>query len=386
MRRGLRSVALFCSLALVASGCATGEGDGSKGEIRIGVSIELSGAGAAIGPAHKNSLNLVAEEINRRGGIDGQRLKLIIKDNKSDPAEALDRVKDFIDNDDVSAIIGGGMSTTTLSTIAEAENRRVPMVSLASSDDITTPANQRRFIFKTAPSPAPVVDVMLREFRTKGFDRIGLLAVSDAYGEAGVKGVKLGVQREGLTLVGTERFGAADQDYSTQLTKLIAKQPDAIIVWSIMPGASRAARNIQDLSYSGNVYFDAGAGAELFLRDGNVAGEDLYMVHPQVLAANQITATTPSALAQKEFFTRYTQKYGTFSGFASYSADALNLLVAAIRQAGSSNNQLVRNALEKMEFDGLTGSFRFTPADHGGVAGDALTVLTVRSGGWVLAQ
>ncbi|MDQ1656628.1 MAG: branched-chain amino acid transport system substrate-binding protein, partial [Cryptosporangiaceae bacterium] len=74
------------------------------------------------------------------------------------------------------------------------------------------------------------------------------------------------------------------------------------------------------------MYFDPGVGAEQFLRDAGTAAEGSLVVNPAILAVIQTAATTPSALAQKEFVTKYTQRYGTFSGYASYSADALHLV------------------------------------------------------------
>jgi branched-chain amino acid transport system substrate-binding protein len=386
MHRALGSLALLSALSLVAAGCSAGEDKSTTDEIRIGVSIELTGPDSAAGPAHKNALVLAADEINRSGLLDGKQLRLIIKDNKSDPAEALARVNGFLENDNVTAIIGGGTSPTTLSVVDAIEKAKVPLVSMASTDDVLTPREKRRHVFKTPPSPAPVVEVMLRDFRAANITRVGLLAVADAYGDAGAKAVREGAEREGLALVGTERFRIADQAYTGQLTRLIAQKPDAIVVWSVFPGAAKAARDVKKLGYKGRVYFDAGAGAELFVRDASLASEGTFMVHPSVLAANQVTATTPSVLAQKEFFSRYTQRYGTFSGFASYAADALGLIAAAIEQTGSIDRRALRDKLETIRYDGLTGSYEFRATNHGGAAGDALTVLTVRGGGWVLAQ
>jgi branched-chain amino acid transport system substrate-binding protein len=385
MRRRSGSVALLCGLSLIAPGCAADKGSAIQGEIPIGVSIERSGPGRVLGEAHENALKLVVEDINKEGVL-GKKIKLIIKDNKSSEAESLQRVKSLIDNDKVVALIGGGTSPTTLAVVDTVEERKVPMVSMGSSDEIVSPIAKRQYIFKTPCNPQPIVDVMLREFATNRINKVGLLAVNNAYGASGVKAVKNGVERSGVSLVGTELFEAADKDYSVQVAKLIAKKPQAIVVWSIMPGAGYAAKNIEDLGFRGKVYFDAGAGAEFFVKSAGTASDGMLMVHPSILAANQLTATTPSALAQKEFFIKYTQKYGTFSGFASYSADALRLIVEAIKKANSTDRHKVRDALESLSYDGLTGSYAFGPNNHGGVSGDALTVLEVRAGGWVLAQ
>jgi branched-chain amino acid transport system substrate-binding protein len=374
-------------LALVAVGCSQPAREPTPAEIRIGVSIELSGPDSSTGPAYRNALELVADQLNDAGGVlDGQRIRLVIQDNKSDPKESLARVQRLIEDEGVAAVVGGGTTTTTLSVVDAVEKAQVPLVSMGSSESIVTPVAERRYVFKTPPSPAPIVEVLKRDFQTSGVRRVGVLAVANAYGDSGVKAVRDGLARENLALAGVERFTAADRDYKAQLRRLIAARPDAIVVWSLVTGAATAARNLDELGYGGRVYFDAGAGAELFVRDARTAGEGVFMVHPVVLAANQVVATTPSALAQKEFFTLYTQRYGAFSGFASYSADALQLIVAAIEAAGSADRRRIRDALEKLSFDGLTGSYTFGPANHGGASGDALTVLTVRGGGWVLAQ
>jgi hypothetical protein len=61
-------------------------------------------------------------------------------------------------------------------------------------------------------------------------------------------------------------------------------------------------------------------------------------------------------------------------------------MAESIREAESTSGQQIRDAMEKLSYDGLTGSYQFSPSNHGGASGDGLTVLTVRNGGWVIAQ
>jgi branched-chain amino acid transport system substrate-binding protein len=112
----------------------------------------------------------------------------------------------------------------------------------------------------------------------------------------------------------------------------------------------------------------------------------MFMITSSIVAADHITATTPSLLRQKEFFVKYTQKAGTFSGYAPFAADALNIMVEAIRKADSTDRTKIRDALEKLSYDGLSGSFAFSPSNHGGASADGMTILVVRNGGWVLAE
>jgi len=215
---------------------------------------------------------------------------------------------------------------------------------------------------------------------------VAALAVDDQFGDNGLIAVRAATQKRGVAITGIERFAAKETDFTAQVTRLVQGNPDAILVSAIMPAAGVAAKNIRQSGYQGRVYFDGGAGAELFVAGAGKSAEGMFMVHSSILAANQVTATTPSALAQKEFFTRYTQKHSTYSGYASYSADALSLMVEGIRKAKSTDREKVRDAIESLSYDGLTGSFQFGPTNHGGASGDGLTVLTVRGGGWILAQ
>jgi branched-chain amino acid transport system substrate-binding protein len=385
MRRRSGPLAVLCGLALVASGCTSSGSDAPRGEIPIGVSIEQTGVGSVLGSAELNALNLVAEKVNQKGVL-GKKIKLVVKDNKSDGAQAVTKVKGLIEEDKVVALIGGATSPTSLATVDLAEQRGVPMISMGAAETIISPIAQRQYIFKTPTNSAAIIDVLMRELIANNVKKVGILAVNNPYGDNGVKGVKAGTERTGVTITGIERFEETEKDYTAQITTLVRQKPDAIVVGATMPAAGIAALDIKDSGYTGRVYFDGGAGAELFVKGAGKAAERMFMVTSAILAANQITATTPSALSQKEFFTEYTQKYSTFSGYASYSADALNLLVEAIRKANSTDRKKIRDALESLSYDGLTGSYSFGPANHGGASGDGLAVLTVRNGGWVLAR
>jgi branched-chain amino acid transport system substrate-binding protein len=381
MRRRLGWLTGLLSLSLVAAGC-TSENT-ADGEILIGVNIEQSGTSTVLGSAELNAVRLVADEINKDGGVLGKQIKLVVKDNRSDPAESKRVVNDLIDQNKVVGIIGSGTTATTLPFLDVVEQKKVPTVSMGASDAIVA---KRKWVFKTPPNGAAIVGVLMQELTLRGVKKVGFLAVNNQFGNQGVAVVTAGARQTGINVAGVERFQETEKDFSAQIGRLVAEDPDAILVSAIMPAAGIAAKNINDSGYQGRVYFDGGAGAELFVAGAGKNAEDMFMVHSSILAANQITATTPSALAQKEFFTKYTQKHSTFSGYASYSADALNILIEGIRKAGSTDRQRVRDEMEQLSYDGLTGSFQFSPSNHGGASGDGLTILTVRNGGWVLAQ
>ena len=381
MRRRLRWFTGFVCLALAATACSD---SGSGGEdIVIGVTIEQSGPSQVLGAAELNALRLVADNINREGLLGGRQIRLLVKDNKSDAELAKTQVTDLIDKDNVVGIIGSGTSAATLPFIDIVEQKKVPTVSPAAADAIVA---KRKWTFKTGPDARGGVAVMFQDLAAFAVRSVGLLAVDNAYGQNGVLAVQAATKQNGIRITRLERYKETDKDYQAQVDRVVESQPDAILVAAIMPGAGVVAKNLKQAGFKGRVYFDAGAGAELFVAGAGDASEGMFMVHSSILAANQLTATTPGALAQKEFFSQYTQRHGTYSGYASYAADALNVMAEAIEKADSTDRQKVRDAMEKLFFDGLTGSYQFSPDNHGGASADGLTVLTVRKGAWVLAQ
>lgn len=382
-------ILLTLLVGVLLAGCAADESGGdagapAQGPIKIGLDIELSGPASVQGEAYQRAAQLVAQQVNDKGGVLGRKVELVIRDNKSDPAEALQIAKGLVERDKVVGIVGGGSTPTTLSLADFVESSKVPTVSMGSSGQIVNPPDQRRYVFKTPASTGQVIDVMAKDMAARGITRIALLSVNNAYGDAGLDGLEQAAPANGLTLVDSEKFEATDRDFTTQVTKLKGKGPDALVVWAIPPGAGIAAKNAKDLGLGKPVYFDAGAGAELFLQGAGAAAEGIYMVHPKVLVADQVPSA-PNKQVMDEFYRAYTGRYGTYSGFASYAADALNLLIQAVGKAGSTDGPKVRDALETLAYSGVTGQFQMAADNHNGLATDSLTVVTVKDGKWALA-
>ena len=82
----------------------------------------------------------------------------------------------------------------------------------------------------------------------------------------------------------------------------------------------------------------------------------------------------------------YTEEYGEFSGFASYGADALGMILQAIEESGSTDQQAIRDALEEMSYTGITGVYDMSAEDHSALDPEALVLITVENGEWKLLE
>ena len=107
------------------------------------------------------------------------------------------------------------------------------------------------------------------------------------------------------------------------------------------------------------------------------------MVFTQILAIEDVIATTPAKAARKQWFRDYTARYGSYSGVAAFGADAVDLIADAVAKVGG-DRQRVRDVIETSQTDGLSGPIRLTPDNHSGLMPQALTLLVARSGRWRL--
>jgi branched-chain amino acid transport system substrate-binding protein len=394
-RLGAAGAAALLGLALSAcaaseepsTSASSGASGASSGAIPIGVDIELSGPASVQGTAYKNALELYASQVNDDGGVlDGRKIDLIIRDNKSDPTQSVQIAKGFIDNDHVVGIVGGGTSPTTLSLADTVEAAGVPTVSMGSSDAIVNPVAKRQYLFKTPADNSQVAALMVKDMQDRGFRTVGFIGVDNAYGESGLTAFRAAAEAAGITVTGTEKFAPTDKDFTAQLTNLVAASPDAIVSWAIPPGAGIVAQNARSSGFDGQLYFDAGAGAELFLKGAGDAANGVFMIHPTVLVADEAPEAAPGRQQMEDFYQAYTDEYGAYSGFASYAADALGLLVAAIEKAGSTDGAEIRTALEGLDYTGTGGAYLMTAQDHSGLTDASMSLLTVKDGAWTLAD
>jgi len=110
------------------------------------------------------------------------------------------------------------------------------------------------------------------------------------------------------------------------------------------------------------------------------------MTFPQTMVIDEVIATSPARSTRQQWFRDYTAAYGEYVGYASYAADALQLLVDAVQQGGSTMRSTVRTTLEFLHIDGFTGPLSLLPDDHSAVMPQSLALLVVRGGRWRLAD
>jgi len=270
-----------------------------------------------------------------------------------------------------------------LLTITENE---VPAIALASASALTNPVRERAYLFKISPNPAQDATVIVDELKRKQLGTVGLISVSNVYGQDGQKSVTQAAGQAGINVVAAEQFGQADTSVTVQVSKVVAAKPQAVVVWAVSPAAGTVVKALRDARYAGQIYLDAGAGAELFIKGAGTAAQGTNMVFPTVLATDDIDTGTPAGRDRKAWVEAYQKANGDYSGFASFAADALQSIVDAVSRAGGTDSRKIREELEKGQIDGVSGPLKFSAEEHSGLQPAALGILTVRNNRWVLAE
>jgi branched-chain amino acid transport system substrate-binding protein len=386
IRAAALSALVSAFLATSLTGCdLTTESEAGE-EIVIGADLELSGSIAALGKAYHDALRLKVEQLNAGRVAGDRRIRLVVRDNRSDSNLSLKNIGEFGDDDAVAAVITGGCSRCLLAASRTINDKKLPTVSLAPSTRVSEPVAERRYVFKVAPNAADGAAALAAEAKRNRVKKVGLLITDDPYGTDGQTAIRAELDKAGVDLALARQVKATDTDVSAAMEDLVDAKPDAIVVWTFAEQAGLAATGAKAAGFRGKLLFDAAAAGDLFLA-GQVANaaEGATMVFTQTMVIDDVIATTPTKAARKQWFRDYTARYGSYFGYASFAADALQLIGDAVARAGGVDRDRVRDALETSQLDGLSGPIRITPDNHSGLMPQALTMLVARGGRWRLA-
>jgi branched-chain amino acid transport system substrate-binding protein len=376
-------------LATSLTGCDLTTESAETGEIIIGADLELSGSGAVIGKAYHDALRLKVEQLNAAGAAGNRKIALSVRDNRSDSILAVKNVAEFGDSPDVAAIITGTCSQCLLAASRTINDKRLPTVALAPATRVSNPVTDRRYIFKLGPNAGDSAAALAGELERADVRKVGLLITNDPYGADGAAAMKAELAKTSpqIKLVETQTVKTTDTDLSGAIGALLAEKPDALVVWAFAEQAELAATIAKGLGFDGRLFFDAAAAGDLFLSGpAATAAEGTTMVFTQTMVIDDVIATTPAKATRKQWFRDYTARYGSYFGYASFAADALQLIADAVSRVGDTDRERIRNVLETSQLDGLSGPIRITPDNHSGLMPQALTMLVARSGRWRLAS
>jgi len=368
------------ALALAASSQAGAQG---KEPLRIGALLAVTGPASFLGAPEARTLEMLVEDLNAKGGVDGRRVELVLKDTGGNPEKAISFAKQLIEEDRVFAIIGPATSGETIAVKPIAEEAKTILLSCAAAEVIVNPVLPH--VFKVAPKDSYAAEMIFRRMQKMGVKRIGMLSSNTGFGKAGKEQVEKLAPAHGIEIAVSEVYDKAATDLTAEVTKLKAASVQAILNWSIEPAQAIVIKNARQIGLAVPIFQSHGFANIQYAKAAGAAAEGVMFPASRVVVADALAATDrqkPVVTAYKKAYeARYKEDVSTFGGHAW---DALGILVRAVKEAGL-DREKVRSAIENMKgFVGTAGVFDFTPADHNGLAIDAFEMLTVRDGKFVV--
>lgn len=375
MKRAFRSTLLAAALALVVGQ--------ARADLTIGVSLPLTGPASGLGIPSKNGLMFWPDTIA------GEKVKLIVLDDATDPTQANKNARRFVTEDRVDLMIGSTATPCALS-IADVANES-QVVQLASSP-VELPEGKGAWTFRLPQSNAVMAGGIVEQMKKLGVKNFGFLGYSDPYGESWLKDITRVAKEAGISLTTAERFARADTSVTAQALKVIASNPDAVVIVASGSGAAMPHKTLVERGYKGRIFQTHSAASRDLLRLGGRDVEGAYVVAGLAVMPEALPDDHPSKKLATEFVERYEKQFGagTRNQFAAHLYDASLILQKVLPEAMKKARPgtlafraALKEALEKSGDIVITqGVIRYTPTDHFGLGDNARMMLTVQNGNW----
>ena len=360
-------LALAMIFLLAMNVFAAGSRDGAANPIKIGMYADLSAGSAQWGTDAQKGGQLKVKEINAAGGVLGRQLELIVYDSQQSPTEAVRAYTRLAQVDRVVAVNGSLVSNTALAVQPVTEQLRVPVVSRALDERVTTPQFNpddpdrvippSNYFFLTQPSAFQHAGIIASyAIHELGMETFAMLYTpANAYSLYLAKGFEYYVRKNGKQMLGSFEFQAGDQDFRPQLTRIRDLNPQGLFITEYVVANANAARQARELG----------------VRSRFLGNNSWYIPMNEVAGVAADGAYFPNNFAfdnprYRSFISAYRAEYGEDPGLHSFSGyDDVGLIIDAIRRAGSDDPQQITAALKNTRgYRGIVADISIDPANH----------------------
>ena len=371
------STLVMSILSLALIGCPpkaeTGAaGGGTTGEIVIGEYGSLTGTEATFGQSTHNGIMLAIDELNAGGGVEGRRIRVITEDDQSKAEEAANAVSKLISQNSVVAVLGEVASSNTLAAAPIAQQNKVPMITPSSTNPRVTEVGD--YIFRMCFIDPYQGEAMANYIANDlGMKRAAVLIdVRSDYSTGLANFFERTFVANGGQIVAKQSYAKGDSDFRSQLTAIKATNPEVLFVPGYYNDIGQIAIQARDLGMTMPLAGGDGWESPKLVEIGGKALEGSFY-------SNHYHVDDPSP-AVGQFVQKYEERYGAKpDSLAALGYDAARVLADAIRRAGTTEPQALRDAIAATKgFQGVTGTITLGP-DRNPV-GKKLIVLEIRDG------
>jgi len=329
----------------------------ASAQIKIGVAEALTGNAAQYGVPIRKGFELAVSEINGSGGINGQKIELVIEDEQGKKEEAINVFKKLIFQDKVLMLFGPTLSNSAQASDPVAQGAKVVVFGTSNTaDGITSIGN---YVFRNSVTEADILPVTLKVAAQKtGLKKVAVLyGNDDIFTKSGYDNFKKALDGLKIPVTTTETFAKGDVDFKPQLTKIKSSNPDAIVISALVAEGAPAMVQARQL------------GIPLPFIGGNGMNSpkvfDLAKDNSDNLWVGSPWSSENPAAENKRFIAAYQKAQNALPDqFAAQAYDAMYIVAQALKKVKLSgkldaDRSALRNALPAVQFSGATGPFKF---------------------------
>ncbi len=380
MKKILRFLgAAVCIMALTAAPVLAG------GTIKVGAILAVTGPASFLGAPEAKTLEMLVEDMNAKGGLNGNKIELVIKDSGASPEKAISFAKQLIDEEKVFAIIGPSTSGESMAIKNLAEEAKTILLSCAAAETIVNPV--AKYVFKTPQKDSDAVIKIFQQMKKMKISKIGVLSSNTGFGKAGKEQLEKLAPEHGIQILLSEVYDKAATDLTAEVTKLKSANVQAVVNWSIEPAQAIVIKNARQIGMTVPIFQSHGFGNINYVKAAGAAAEGVIFPAGRLLVADTLSPKNPQKQVLVDYKKKYEAKYKEeVSTFGGHAYDAMLMLAQGVK-AGGTDREKVRTAIENIKgLVGTAGIFNLSPADHNGLDVNAFEMLTVKDGKFAVPE
>ena len=358
----LKRSILAAAIALVAFPAAA--------DIKIGLVTALSGQSARAGEAITRGLTVAIDELNARGGVLGQKLVLVRRDDEATPAKGVIAARELIFKEKVAVLFGGLDTPVSMAIVPIANQEKVPFVGpWAAGTAITKNGANPNFVFRVS-AVDEIVDKAMLQYAQKTFNAksCGMILVNNPWGESNEKGLTAALSAKGLKAAGIEKFEANDVDIVPQLTRLKGAGADCLFLVGNVGPSSQVVKSLDRMGWKPPVVSHWGPAGGRFTELAGPSAKDVHFVQTYSFFGK---LTPVGDKVMKALMAKYSDIKGpgdvTPAVGVANAYDAMLLSAEAIKAAGKTDGPAVREGFYKIgRVEGLIKAYNkpFSAGNH----------------------
>lgn len=243
--------------------------------VKIGIIGSMSGTTASLGDYMTKGVTLAVEQKNAAGGVQGCQVQIVTYDDEADPTKSVGLAQKVATEDNVMAVWATTNSSTALSDLPVFEQYKIPQLTNGTNVDITKQGSA--YIFRATPA-GPAFENSLVDYLVKkgNFTKFAIIADNTAYGKGESDYQIAALKANNLQALDVEQYGADDKDFTGQLTKIIASQPEVLLLASSEVAGGLITKQARQLGFTGTIAGGVAMGSAKYLETAGDAANGVY--------------------------------------------------------------------------------------------------------------